>query len=171
MKNSKKQPLNAKEEMEEIEYLKQLDRCHLEQAHIPALITAVKADLVSTGVLFDIEYWKKVVNKDENREFYYEWDKLSILQLPGYMECRIIIYKFPKPVMMPDVKYAAIIIDNISDAIYYYTLELSIDNTWILHGRDQINEFNYGEAKSGELKDFVIWLKKNIKRNREQYNI
>ncbi len=72
---------------------------------------------------------------------------------------------------MPEVKYAAIVIDNIFNAIYYYTLELSIGNAWVLCGRDKEHQFNYGEAKSGELKDFILWLKKNIKRNREQFNI
>ncbi|MBQ8542981.1 MAG: hypothetical protein IJ436_05855 [Bacteroidaceae bacterium] len=171
MKNFKMQPLNTKEEEEEIEYQKHLDRCHIEQVHIPALITAINADLLSTGELFDIECWKSVVNKYNNREFYFEWDKLCILQLPSYEECRIIIYKFPKPVKMPEVKYAAIVIDNIFNAIYYYTLELSIGNAWVLCGRDKEHQFNYGEAKSGELKDFILWLKKNIKRNREQFNI
>ena len=171
MKNSKKQPLNTKEEEEEIEYQKHLDRCYIEQIHIPSLIIGINAELLTTGELFDIECWKRVVNKYENREFYFEWDKLSILQLPIYERCRIIIYKFPKPVKMPEVKYAAVIIDNMFNTLYYYTLELSIGNAWVLCGKDKEHQFNYGEAKSGELKDFILWLKKNIKRNREQYKL
>ncbi|MBQ8364943.1 MAG: hypothetical protein IJX41_03540 [Bacteroidaceae bacterium] len=171
MRNPKQRPLNSKEEEEEIEYLKHLDRCHVEQTLIPAIISGINAGLMTKGELFDIASWKKMIYKYENRDFYFEWDKVSILQLPIYKECRIIIYKFAKPVKMPEVKYAAVIIDNIFNILYYYTLELSIGNAWVLWGKDKEHLFNYGEAKSGELKDFILWLKKNIKRNREQYNI
>ena len=61
MRNPKQRPLNSKEEEEEIEYLKHLDRCHVEQTLIPAIISGINAGLMTKGELFDIASWKKMI--------------------------------------------------------------------------------------------------------------
>lgn len=144
-------------------------RCFIEYRYIPIIIECISAGKMLIKELLEVEHWRRYITERIKKDFDFEWDEFSITELPVYNECRIIIYKFPKPNRMPQAKYGAVIIDYKLNGINYYTLEYSIDNCWILGGQDIERHYNFGEAKSEELDDFILWLKKDIQRKREAF--
>lgn len=142
-------------------------RCFLEYRYIPHIVYFIYVGKIRFRELFEVEQWKRHIAYCRP-DLYFEWERLSILQLPICGDCRIVIYKFPKPNRLPQAKYGAVVYDKQLGHINYYTLEYCKEDRWIISEHDTENSKSYGKANSDDLQDFIKWLNEHIQKTRKR---
>ena len=79
--------------------------------------------------------------------------------------CRIndnydaVVYMFPKPLQMPEAAYGIVLIDNRTKFASYYTLEMSINDMWVIGAPDISGHSNYGTLENPDFESFFSWVK------------
>lgn len=93
-----------------------------------------------------------------------EWDDFKIQSVNIYGDYKLIIYAYPQPKMNPEALYGGILLNMATRQAYYYTLEYSYANKWVL-GSMNVNEEhnNYGTVDSPDLDKFIAWILGNNK--------
>ena len=102
---------------------------------IPSLIDAVVKGNLPCQALADIPWWEKCLTEQgmTKADFSFEEIKAEVKKISE--EKRRICLTFPYPKRVPLAKYA--VIDLVaSGQINYYTLEMSLDDTWVLGSQD-----------------------------------
>lgn len=122
---------------------------------LPQLIELYKNGKISLDTLINRNVWRELLQD----EFELESILVKVIKIKN---TTIIVYIFPNPQKVTDLKYSAI---NLTD-LSYYTLELSLGPTWILGGQNLERHINYGDVgnRITEL-DFInlIYYGKNKK--------
>lgn len=143
------------------------DRCYMEYRFIPRIVESVRIGMLSQDELLNIKYWKKYISHEIKTNFLFEWDEFNIEIVHPIDKCKIIIYKFPEPQLIPEAKYGAVIIDYLRDCIKYYTLERSMGDDWIIGSQYREQHYSYGSIQNNNLKDFIEWLGNHAQSKRE----
>lgn len=113
----------------------EMDLYTLQFRWIPSLIDAVMKGNIPCQALADVPWWKQCLTKQgmTKADFSFEEIKAEVKKISE--EKRRICLTFPYPKRVPLAKYA--VIDLVaSGKINYYTLEMSLDDTWVLGSQD-----------------------------------
>ena len=113
----------------------EMDLYTLQFRWIPSLIDAVVKGNLPCQALADIPWWEKCLTEQgmTKADFSFEEIKAEVKKISE--EKRRICLTFPYPKRVPLAKYA--VIDLVaSGQINYYTLEMSLDDTWVLGSQD-----------------------------------
>lgn len=112
-----------------------MDLYTLQFRWIPSLIDAVMKGNIPCQALADVPWWKQCLTKQGmiGADFSFEEIRAEVKKISE--EKGRICLTFPYPKRVPLAKYA--VIDLVaSGQINYYTLEMSIDDTWVLGSQD-----------------------------------
>ncbi len=113
----------------------EMDLYTLQFRWIPSLIDAVEKGNLPCQALADIPWWEKCLTEQgmTKADFSFEEIKAEVKKISE--EKGRICLTFPYPKRVPLAKYA--VIDLLaSGQINYYTLEMSLDDTWVLGSQD-----------------------------------
>ena len=113
----------------------EMDLYTLQFRWIPSLIDAVMKRNIPCQALADVPWWKQCLTKQGmiGADFSFEEIRAEVKKISE--EKGRICLTFPYPKRVPLAKYA--VIDLVaSGQINYYTLEMSIDDTWVLGSQD-----------------------------------
>ena len=113
----------------------EMDLYTLQFRWIPSLIDAVMKGNIPCQALADVPWWKQCLTKQGmiGADFSFEEIRAEVKKISE--EKGRICLTFPYPKRVPLAKYA--VIDLVaSGQINYYTLEMSIDATWVLGSQD-----------------------------------
>ena len=113
----------------------EMDLYTLQFRWIPSLIDAVMKGNIPCQALADVPWWKQCLTKQGmiGADFSFEEIRAEVKKISE--EKGRICLTFPYPKRVPLAKYA--VIDLVaSGQINYYTLEMSLDDTWVLGSQD-----------------------------------
>ena len=82
----------------------------------------------------------------------------KIKRVDTYGDYKLIVYQFPEPMVVPEAKYAAVMINSATRKADYYTLETSHNGEWFYGGMAEERHLNYGVAGSADLGRFIEWV-------------
>jgi hypothetical protein len=125
----------------------------------PGLVKMVSNGQIPSEALTD-ETWirETIQSRIDNALLKAEWDNFKIKRVDNYGEYKLITYEFPEPKISPEAKYAAVMLNTTTLQADYYTLEMSVDDKWYYCGATEEEHFNYGEAESTDLDNFIEWI-------------
>lgn len=109
----------------------EMDLYTLQFRWIPSLIDAVVNGHIPCQALVDVPWWKQCLTEQGMTGADFSFEEIRIYQRRRGRIC----LTFPYPKYAPLAKYAVIDI-SASGQIAYYTLEMSLDNTWVLGSQD-----------------------------------
>ena len=113
----------------------EMDLYTLQFRWIPSLIDAVVKGSLPCQALTDVPWWEKCLKEQgmTKADFSFEEIKAEVKKISE--EKGRICLTFPYPKRAPLAKYA--VIDLLASVrINYYTLEMSLDDTWVLGSQD-----------------------------------
>ena len=113
----------------------EMDLYTLQFRWIPSLIDAVVNGHIPCQALADVPWWKQCLTEQgmAGADFSFEEIRAEVKNMSK--EKGRICLTFPYPKYAPLAKYAVIDL-SASGQIAYYTLEMSLDNTWVLGSQD-----------------------------------
>ena len=113
----------------------EMDLYSLQFRWIPSLINAVVNGHIPCQALADVPWWKQCLTEQgmTGADFSFEEIRAEVKNISK--EKGRICLTFPYPKYAPLAKYAIIDL-SASGQIAYYTLEMSLDNTWVLGSQD-----------------------------------
>ena len=126
---------------------------------LPGLVKMVSNGQIPSEALTD-ETWirETIQSKINDALLKAEWDNFKIKRVDNYGEYKLITYEFPEPKITPEAKYAAVMLNTATLQADYYTLEMSYDDKWYYCSATEEEHFNYGEAESTDLDNFIEWI-------------
>ena len=113
----------------------EMDLYTLQFRWIPSLIDAVMKGKVPCQALADVPWWKQCLTEQgmAKADFSFEEIRAEVKKISE--EKGRICLTFPYPKRVPLAKYAIIDL-SASGQIAYYTLEMSLNDTWVLGSQD-----------------------------------
>ena len=113
----------------------EMDLYSLQFRWIPSLINAVVNGHIPCQALADVPWWKQCLTEQgmTGADFSFEEIRAEVKNISK--EKGRICLTFPYPKYAPLAKYAALDI-SASGQIAYYTLEMSLNDTWVLGSQD-----------------------------------
>lgn len=113
----------------------EMDLYSLQFRWIPSLIDAVVKGKVPCQALADVPWWKQCLTEQGmiGADFSFEEIRAEVKKISE--EKGRICLTFPYPKRVPLAKYAIIDL-SASGQIAYYTLEMSLNDTWVLGSQD-----------------------------------
>lgn len=130
---------------------------------IPQLLDDVYNGRLTMESLTDEEWLRQNIRiyymEHDGKEYIKEWDDFKIQSVNTYGDYKLIIYAFPQPKKIAEALYGAILLNIETRQAYYYTLEYSYNNEWVLGSMNANGEHNnYGTVDSPDLDNFIAWI-------------
>ena len=134
-------------------------RYHVQQYYIPEMVEDVKDDFLPLTSLYPSEEWCDDVS------FEYGLDELNAEELWENFEKiefgegnMIILYTFPWPEDATEARYGAVLLNQATNEIKYFTLEASYEDKWAVCSRDTSMHSCHGFWDSADKAKFVEWV-------------
>lgn len=143
-----------KDIVEPDEYDIHYHRYTLQFKFIPELIDRVNEDNWDVRVLTDKAWWRERLEEAED-DFYFDWDALVMEHRRLDDGNVLILYRFPKPIRMPEALYGAVLLDTTAERASYYTLESSQDDSWCVGNPTTEAHCNRGFVDTDDLQCFI----------------
>lgn len=133
-------------------------RYFLQYKFIPDLVAGVSKGEISPNDILATEGWEEFMKKHVDENFFLEWDELHCDGIKINDTYVMALYIFPKPRLVPEAAFGAVLINTTDNDAKYYTLEYSFDGAWVLGSMNQTTHTNYGNLENPSLKNFIDWV-------------
>lgn len=134
-------------------------RYHVQQFFIPELAECVKDGYLPYIALFPSAQWYSNLRMDYELEDLKEakvWESFEKIQVDE--ENMIVLYTFPKPEDVPEAIYGAVLLNQTTNELKYFTLEASYNDRWAVCCRDTSMHSCHGFWDSADKDKFVQWV-------------
>ena len=137
-------------------------RNHVQQYFIPEMVECVKDGYLPFIALFPSAQWYINLRMDyelEDLKAAKVWESFEKIQVDDTM---IILYTFPQPEDVPEAIYGAVLLNQATNEIKYFTLEASYEGKWAVCSKDTSRHSCYEFWDSADKDKFVEWVKGRI---------
>jgi hypothetical protein len=134
-------------------------RYHVQQFFIPELAECVKDGYLPYIALFPSAQWYSNLRMDyelEDLKAAKVWENFEKIQVDE--ENMIVLYTFPKPEDVPEAIYGAVLLNQTTNELKYFTLEASYNDRWAVCCRDTSMHSCHGFWDSADKDKFVQWV-------------
>ena len=134
-------------------------RYHVQQFFIPELAECVKDGYLPYIALFPSAQWYSNLRMDyevEDLKVAKVWENFEKIQVDE--ENMIVLYTFPKPEDVPEAIYGAVLFNQTTNELKYFTLEASYNDRWAVCCRDTSMHSCHGFWDSADKDKFVQWV-------------
>ena len=134
-------------------------RYHVQQFFIPELAECVKDGYLPYIALFPSAQWYSNLRMDyelEDLKAAKVWESFEKIQVDE--ENMIVLYTFPNPEDVPEAIYGAVLLNQTTNELKYFTLEASYNDRWAVCGRDTSMHSCHGFWDSADKDKFVQWV-------------
>jgi len=134
-------------------------RYHVQQYFIPEMVEYVKDGYLPFIALFPSAQWLSNLRMDyelEDLKAAKVWD--SFEKIPVDEDSMIVLYTFPKPEDVPEAAYGAVLLNQATNELKYFTLEASYEDKWAVCSRDTSMHSCHGFWDSADKAKFVEWV-------------
>ena len=146
---------------EELKVKQHSNRYFFEYRFIPDLVSEVMKEKLPVDVLVSVDGWKPFLA--ENVEgFSFDWDQFKFDYCKINENDLLIVYQFPMPMQVPEALWGAVLVKMDTKETWYFTLEYSFDNEWVLGRMTDERHANYGRLEDPSLERFVRWVVRNV---------
>ena len=138
-------------------------RYHVQQYFIPEMVEYVKDGYLPFIALFPSAQWLSNLRMDyelEDLKAAKVWD--SFEKIPVDEDSMIVLYTFPKPEDVPEAAYGAVLLNQATNELKYFTLEASYEDKWAVCSRDTSMHSCHGFWDSADKAKFVEWVMDRI---------
>jgi hypothetical protein len=134
-------------------------RYHVQQYFIPEMVECVMDGYLPFIALFPSAQWLSNLRMD------YElldikaakvWESFEKIQVDE--DTMIVLYTFPQPEDVPEAIYGAVLLNQDTNEIKYFTLEASYEDKWAVCSRDTSMHSCHGFWDSADKAKFVEWV-------------
>ena len=134
-------------------------RYHVQQYFIPEMVECVMDGYLPFIALFPSAQWLSNLRMD------YElldlkaakvWESFEKIQVDA--DTMIVLSTFPQPEDVPEAIYAAVLLNQATNEIKYFTLEASYDDKWAVCCSDTSMHSCHGFWDSPDKDRFVEWV-------------
>ena len=138
-------------------------RYYVQQHFIPEMVECVKDGYLPFIALFPSAQWYS------NLRMEYELEELkaakvweSFEKIEVNEDNMIILYTFPRPEDVSEALYGAVLLNQSTNGLKYFTLEASYENQWAVCSKDASRHFCLEFWDSADKDTFVDWVKDRI---------
>ena len=131
----------------------------VQQYFIPEMVECVKDGYLPFIALFPSAQWLSNLRMDyelEDLKAAKVWD--SFEKIPVDEDTMIVLYTFPKPEDVPEAAYGAVLLNQATNELKYFTLEASYEDKWAVCSRDTSMHSCHGFWDSADKAKFVEWV-------------
>lgn len=122
------------------------------------LVDAVCDGQTPIEALSDEAWIRKQIQASCSPQGAQAWESFRIERIIPLDEHKLIVYEFPQPKYAPEALYGAVLLHVSTHQAYYYTLEYSFGNKWVLGGTSHGKHRNYGETDKSDIAAFIYWV-------------
>lgn len=144
--------------VEELDQKRHSDSYYFEYHFIPMMVEGVKQGELAPEALLETENWQKFIKEQIDPDFIYNWEELHCQGTQLNQTTVMALYIFPEPEQMPLAAFGAVIVDIETNSATYYTLEKSVDDSWVLGSMSSESHRNFGSVVSADLEKFIEWV-------------
>lgn len=140
-------------------------RYHVQQYFIPEMVECVMDGYLPFIALFPSAQWLSNLRMDyelEDLKAAKVWD--SFEKIPVDEDTMIVLYTFPKPEDVPEAAYGAVLLNQATNELKYFTLEASYEDKWAVCSRDTSMHSCHGFWDSADKAKFVEWVMDRLQR-------
>ena len=140
-------------------------RYHVQQYFIPEMVGCVKDGYLPFIALFPSAQWLSNLRMDyelEDLKAAKVWDSFEKIQVD--QDTMIVLYTFPKPEDVPEAAYGAVLLNQATNELKYFTLEASYEDKWAVCSRDTSMHSCHGFWDSADKAKFVEWVMERLQR-------
>ena len=137
-------------------------RYHVQQYFIPEMVECVKDGYLPFIALFPSAQWYINLRMDyelEDLKAAKVWESFEKIQVDDTM---IILYTFPQPEDVSEALYGAVLLNQSTNNLNYFTLEASYEDKWAVCSKDTSRHFCLEFWDSADKDTFVEWVKGRI---------
>ena len=134
-------------------------RYHVQQYFIPEMVECVMDGYLPFIALFPSAQWYSNLRMDyelEDLKAVKVWD--SFEKIPVDEDTMIVLYTFPKPEDVPEAAYGAVLLNQATNEIKYFTLEASYEDKWAVCSRDTSMHSCLDFWDSADKDKFIQWV-------------
>ena len=135
-------------------------RYYVQQNFIPEMVESVKDGYLPSIAIFPSPLWYY------NLRMEYELDELKAAKVWDDFERievdedrLIVIYIFPQPVEAPEALYGAVLLNQSTNDVKYFTLESGNEDKWVVCRRDASMHSCLEIWDSADKEKFLEWVK------------
>ena len=135
-------------------------RYYVQQNFIPEMVQSVKDGYLPLIAIFPSPVWYY------NLRIEYELDELKAAKVWDDFERievdedrLIVLYTFPQPVEIPEALYGAVLLNQFTNDVKYFTLESGNADKWVVCGRDTSMHSCLEIWDSADKENFLEWAK------------
>ena len=135
-------------------------RYDVQQYFIPQLVECVKDGYLPFIALFPSAQWYSNLRKEHNLDELKAakvWESFEKIEVDE--DNMIILYTFPQPEEVPEALYGAVLLNQSTNDLKYFTLEASYEDKWALCSKDTSRHSCLGLWDSADKDTFVEWVK------------
>lgn len=136
----------------------------LQYEFIPALVSKVALGDIPLMELTRLDVWEFTLPQLYGKDFFVEWNEMSYEKIQLSENCHILFYTFPKPQRIPDAAFGAVFVNTKINYIQYFTLELSVNNSWVIGGVSGGKHCTFGFLSSPDSTEFLEWVKRSSRQ-------
>ena len=144
--------------VEELDQKRHSDSYYFEYHFIPMMVEGVKQGELAPETLLETENWQKFIKEQIDPDFAFDWNELHCQGTMLNPSTAMALYIFPEPKEMPLAAFGAVIVDIETNSATYYTLEKSVENSWVLGSMSSESHRNFGSVDSADLEKFIEWV-------------
>lgn len=134
-------------------------RYHVQQYFIPGMVECVMDGYLPFIALFPSAQWLSNLRMDyelEDLKAAKVWESFEKIQVDE--DTMIVLYTFPQPEDVPEAIYGAVLLNQATNEIKYFTLEASYEDKWAVCSRDTSMHSCHGFWDSADKAKFVEWV-------------
>ncbi|MBQ2424291.1 MAG: hypothetical protein II262_05760 [Alistipes sp.] len=144
--------------VENLDQKRHSDSYYFEYHFIPMMVEGVKQGEFAPEALLETENWQKFIKEHIDPDFIYNWEELHCQGAQLNQTTVMALYIFPEPEQMPLAAFGAVIVDIETNSATYYTLEKSVDDSWVLGSMSSESHRNFGSVDCADLEKFIEWV-------------
>ena len=138
-------------------------RYHVQQYFIPEMVECVKDGYLPFIALFPSAQWYINLRMDyelEDLKAAKVWESFEKRQVND--DTMIILYTFPQPEDVTEAIYGAVLLNQSTNAVKYFTLESSYEGRWAVCSKDTAMHSCLDFWESADKDRFVEWVNGRI---------
>ena len=140
-------------------------RYHVQQYFIPEMVECVMDGYLPFIALFPSAQWLSNLRMDyelEDLKAAKVWESFEKIQVDE--DTMIVLYTFPQPEDVPEAIYGAVLLNQDTNELKYFTLEASYEDKWAVCSRDTSMHSCHGFWDSADKAKFVEWVMYRLQR-------
>ena len=140
-------------------------RYHVQQYFIPEMVECVMDGYLPFIALFPSAQWLSNLRMDyelEDLKAAKVWESFEKIQVDE--DTMIVLYTFPQPEDVPEAIYGAVLLNQDTNELKYFTLEASYEDKWAVCSRDTSMHSCHGFWDSADKAKFVEWVMERLQR-------